>query len=123
MAFPSYPSAAKLPELIHTMISFDRLPVALRARSVSQTKDVLGRMAAEVPCHRNAHFTWPSLWRLEIFLRNGGTTQMLPMDISPPPTRSPDHYSCARLFSVSLILTHGLSLSRQFCETRLCFFH
>jgi adiponectin receptor len=82
MAFPSFPSTAKLSELelIDTMISSARLPVMLRARSLSRTEDGLGRPAAEVAraIERSVHgaklITYgdlPSGWRNNPFVTHG----------------------------------------------------
>lgn len=80
MAFPSFPSTAKLSELIDTMISSDRLPVMLRARSMSQTEDTLGRAATEVAraIERSLHgaklITYgdlPSEWQNNPFVTHG----------------------------------------------------
>ena len=48
MAFPSFQLIAELSGLIDTIISSDRLPVMLRARSMSGSGDPLGRAATEV---------------------------------------------------------------------------
>ncbi|KAI0305664.1 hemolysin-III related-domain-containing protein [Multifurca ochricompacta] len=48
MTFPSFPSTAKLSELIDMMITSDRLPAVLRARAMSRTEDALGKVAIEV---------------------------------------------------------------------------
>jgi adiponectin receptor len=80
VAFPSFPSIAKLSELIDTIISSDRLPVMLRARSMSRSGDPLGRAATEVAraIERSVHgaklITYgelPSEWRNNPFVTHG----------------------------------------------------
>jgi adiponectin receptor len=80
MAFPSFPSTAKLSELIDMMISSDRLPLMLRACSMSRTDDALGRAATEVAhaIERSVHgaklITYgdlPSEWRNNPFVTYG----------------------------------------------------
>ena len=80
MAFPSFPSIAKLSELIDTMISSDCLPLMLRSCSTSQSGDPLSRVATEVACavERSLHgaklITYgdlPSEWRNNPFVTHG----------------------------------------------------
>jgi adiponectin receptor len=80
ITFPSFPSTAKLSELIDTMMSSDHLPVMLRARSLSRTEDALGRVATEVAraIERSVHgaklITYgdlPSEWRNNPFVTHG----------------------------------------------------
>jgi adiponectin receptor len=80
MAFPSFPSIARLSELIDAIISSDRLPVMLRARSMSRSGDPLGRAATEVAraIERSVHgaklITYgelPSEWRNNPFVTHG----------------------------------------------------
>ena len=80
MTFPSLPSTAKLSELIDTLMSSDRVPATLRARSMSRTEDALGRAAAEVAraIERSFHgaklVTYgdlPSEWRNNPFVTYG----------------------------------------------------
>ncbi|KAI0277384.1 hemolysin-III related-domain-containing protein [Russula aff. rugulosa BPL654] len=80
MAFPSFPSIAKLSELIDTIISSDRLPVMLRARSMSRSGDPLGRATTDVASaiERSVHgaklITYGELpfeWRNNPFVTHG----------------------------------------------------
>ncbi|KAN0105494.1 hemolysin-III related domain containing protein [Russula decolorans] len=80
VAFPSFPSIANLSELIDTIISSDRVPVMLRARSMSRSGDPLGRAATEVAraIERSVHgaklITYgelPSEWRNNPFVTHG----------------------------------------------------
>ena len=80
MTFPSFPSIAKLSELIDAIISSDRLPVMLRARSTSRSGDSLGRAATQVAraIERSLHgaelITYgdlPSEWRNNPFVTHG----------------------------------------------------
>jgi adiponectin receptor len=82
MAFPSFPPIAKLSELIDTIISSDRLPVMLRARSMSRSLsgDPLGRATTDVASaiERSVHgaklITYgdlPSEWRNNPFVTHG----------------------------------------------------
>lgn len=80
IVFPSFPSTAKLSELIDTLMSSDRVPVTLRARSMSRTEDALGRATAEVAraIERSIHgaklITYgdlPSEWRNNPFVTHG----------------------------------------------------
>ncbi len=80
MAFPSFPSIAMLSELIDTIISSDCLPVMLRARSMSRSRDPLGRAATEVAraiersLHGSKLITYgdlPSEWRNNPFVTHG----------------------------------------------------
>ncbi|KAH8992802.1 HlyIII-domain-containing protein [Lactarius hatsudake] len=80
VAFPSFPSTAKLSELIDAMISSDRVPAVLRPRSLSQTEDALGQATAEVAraVERSVHgaklITYgdlPTEWRNNPFVTHG----------------------------------------------------
>ena len=80
MAFPSFPSIAKLSELIDAILSSDRLPVMLRARSMSRSGDSLGRATTDVASaiERSVHgaklITYgelPSEWRNNPFVTHG----------------------------------------------------
>ena len=80
IAFPSFPSTAKLSELIDTLMSSDRVPVKLRARSMSRTEDALGRVTAEVARAIESSFhgaklitygDLPSEWRNNPFVTHG----------------------------------------------------
>jgi adiponectin receptor len=80
MAFPSFPSTAKLSELMDMMIYSDCLPVILRARSMSRIGDPLGRATTEVTraMERSLHgaklITYsdlPSEWKNNPFVTHG----------------------------------------------------
>jgi len=125
VAFPSFPSIAKLSEHIDTIISSDRFPVMLRARSMSRSGDPLGRAATEVAraIERSVH----GAKLITYSLRNGGITPLSPTDIG-------SYLTCAS--GQSLMGTCPLSfipLSRWpvivasifalHNETRMCSFH
>jgi adiponectin receptor len=121
MAFPSLPSTARLSELIDMMMSSDRLPVMLRARSMSRTEDALGKAATEVAraIERSVHgaklITYSDLpleWRNNPFVTHGYRFV--------PHVRAWSVTYMQRVFSASFLLVNGLSLSRQFshCITR-----
>jgi adiponectin receptor len=76
----SFPSTAKLSELIDTMISSDRVPAMLRTRSLNQTEEALGKATAEVAraIERSVHgaklITYgdlPTEWRNNPFVTHG----------------------------------------------------
>lgn len=78
MAFPSFPSTTQLSELIDTMMSSDRLPVMLRARSLSRTEDAMGSTEVARAIERSVHgaklITYcdiPSEWRNNPFVTHG----------------------------------------------------
>ncbi|KAI0266726.1 HlyIII-domain-containing protein [Gloeopeniophorella convolvens] len=80
VAFPSFPSTAKLSELIDLMISSDRFPDLLRGRPMSRTEDALGKIASDVAraIERSFHgaklITYsdlPTEWRNNPFVTHG----------------------------------------------------
>ena len=78
MAFPSFPSTAKLCELMDTVISSDCLPVILRARSMDRTGHPWGALEVARAIERSVHgaklITYgdlPSEWKNNPFVTHG----------------------------------------------------
>jgi adiponectin receptor len=118
MGFPSFPSTAKLSELIDTIISSDRLPAVLRAPTLSQTKDASGWSATEVAraIERSVHgaklITYgdlPTEWRNNPFVIHG--YRFVPLSSSVC-VQWVTH--AAGVCSASFPCVNGLSSSHQF---------
>lgn len=80
VAFPSFPSVAKLSELIDTMISSDRIPDVLRAHSLNRAEEAWEKATTEVAraIERSVHgaklITYgdlPNEWRNNPFVTHG----------------------------------------------------
>jgi adiponectin receptor len=80
VAFSSFPSVAELSEHIDAMISSDRIPDVLRARSLNRTEEALGKATTQVAraIERSVHgaklITYgdlPSEWRNNPFVTHG----------------------------------------------------